>query len=226
MVRLMGRDAMPDVLIDPFNRGRILSETECRALLLEMYGGQVPFSPDLLKRARTREILRRLTNNLKWIYQQRRDYHMALRTQQLLLCIDPDRPEEIRDRGLIQFRLALIAESVADLERYLALAPRAPDAPQIEKRLLEMVARGDALAPILDALCGLVEELLSGSLVSILLVSADGKSLRHGAAPSLPRRYTEAIDTRTTSDCCSTSHRSPSASGRLSAFPRSKAAPC
>src|SRR5881396_777188 len=51
MVRLMGRDAMPDVLIDPFNRGRILTEAECRALLLEMYGGQVPFSPDLLKRA-------------------------------------------------------------------------------------------------------------------------------------------------------------------------------
>ncbi len=63
-----------------------------------------------------------------------------------------------------------------------------------EKQLLEMVARGDALAPILDALCVLVEELAGGPLVSILLVSADGKSLRHGAAPSLPRRYTEAID--------------------------------
>jgi PAS domain S-box-containing protein len=62
-----------------------------------------------------------------------------------------------------------------------------------EKRLFEMVARGDALAPILDALCRLVEELLGGALVSILLVSADSKSLRHGAAPSLPRRYTEAI---------------------------------
>ena len=138
MVRLVGRDAMPDVLIDPFNRGRILTEAECRALLLEMYGGQVPFSPDLLKRARTREILQRMINNLKWIYRQRRDYHMALRTQQLLLLIDPDRPEEIRDRGLIQFRLALFAESVADLERYLALAPQAPDGPQIEKRLLEL----------------------------------------------------------------------------------------
>ena len=138
MVRLIGGDAMPDVLIDPFNRGRILTEAECRSLLLEMYGGQVAFSPDLLKRARTREILQRMINNLKWIYQRRRDYHMALRTQQLLLLIDPDRPEEIRDRGLIQFRLALIAESVADLERYLALAPQAPDAPQIEKRLLEL----------------------------------------------------------------------------------------
>src|SRR5207249_5361128 len=32
------------------------------------------------------------------------------------------------------------------------------------------------------------------TLGSILLVSADGKSLRHGAAPSLPKRYIEAID--------------------------------
>ena len=63
-----------------------------------------------------------------------------------------------------------------------------------EKRLLEMVARGDALAGILDSLCRLAEELTGGALVSILLVSADGKSLRHGAAPSLPKRYTEAID--------------------------------
>ena len=63
-----------------------------------------------------------------------------------------------------------------------------------EKRLLEMVARGGALVPILDALCRLAEELSGGPLVSILLVSADGKSLNHGAAPNLPRRYTEAID--------------------------------
>src|SRR5207249_10770660 len=35
LVRLIGRDAMPDVLIDPFNRGRLPSGTGCRALLLE-----------------------------------------------------------------------------------------------------------------------------------------------------------------------------------------------
>src|SRR5438034_8312661 len=48
-----------------------------------------------------------------------------------------------------------------------------------EKRLLEMVARGDALAGILDSLCRLAEELTGGASASILLVSADGKRLRH-----------------------------------------------
>jgi PAS domain S-box-containing protein len=63
-----------------------------------------------------------------------------------------------------------------------------------EKRLLEMMARGDALVLILDALCRLVEEQASDVLCSILLVDPDGRHLRHGAAPSLPRSYTEAID--------------------------------
>jgi PAS domain S-box-containing protein len=63
-----------------------------------------------------------------------------------------------------------------------------------EKRLLEMTARGDPRAFILDALCRLVEELASGSLSSILLLDPNAKRLRHGAAPSLPIPYTEAID--------------------------------
>jgi PAS domain S-box-containing protein len=61
-----------------------------------------------------------------------------------------------------------------------------------EKRILEMVAKGDPLAPILDNLCRLVEEQASKVLTSILLV--DGNRLRHGGAPSLPKAYTDAID--------------------------------
>jgi len=63
-----------------------------------------------------------------------------------------------------------------------------------EKRLLEMIARGDSRAPVLDALCRLVEALVSGSLSSILLLDPNTNSLRHGSAPSLPTRYAEAID--------------------------------
>jgi signal transduction histidine kinase len=62
-----------------------------------------------------------------------------------------------------------------------------------EKHLLEMVARGDSLPRILDALCRLVEELASGALSSILLLE-EGNRLRHGAAPHLPQAYIDAID--------------------------------
>jgi PAS domain S-box-containing protein len=61
-----------------------------------------------------------------------------------------------------------------------------------EKHILEMVAKGDSLDQILEALCRLVEEQVSGTLASILLL--DGDLLRRGAAPSLPKAYIDAID--------------------------------
>lgn len=63
-----------------------------------------------------------------------------------------------------------------------------------EKRLLEMVARGESLPCILDALCRLVEEHSIGALSSILLLDRNDKVLRHGAAPHLPQAYLDAID--------------------------------
>src|ERR1700730_9595078 len=63
-----------------------------------------------------------------------------------------------------------------------------------EKRLLEMIATGESRTVILDALCRLVEELAGGSLSSILLLDPNASCLRHGAAPSLPAAYSEAID--------------------------------
>ncbi|MGH8092588.1 MAG: GAF domain-containing protein [Chthoniobacterales bacterium] len=63
-----------------------------------------------------------------------------------------------------------------------------------ENRVLEMLAKGDALAAILDRLCLLVEEQSCGVLASILLMDSNGRQLRHGGAPNLPNGYTEAID--------------------------------
>ena len=61
-----------------------------------------------------------------------------------------------------------------------------------EKRVLEMLARGDSLAEMLDSLCRFVEEQASGVLASILLL--EDNRLRHGGASSLPRAYMDAID--------------------------------
>jgi PAS domain S-box-containing protein len=51
-----------------------------------------------------------------------------------------------------------------------------------EKRLLEMVTRGDSLSQILDSLCRLVEEQAPDVVASILLLDSNGKQLRHGEA--------------------------------------------
>jgi hypothetical protein len=53
-----------------------------------------------------------------------------------------------------------------------------------EKRVLEMVAKGDSLPEILDSVCQLVEERASGVLASILLL--DGNRLRSKLVTRLP----------------------------------------
>lgn len=73
-------------------------------------------------------------------------------------------------------------------------AKRAETLLAAEKHLLEMIARGVSRALILDALCRLVEDRVNGSLSSILVLDSSTDSLRHGAAPSLPGKYTAAID--------------------------------
>ncbi|MGB9177807.1 MAG: PAS domain-containing protein, partial [Pyrinomonadaceae bacterium] len=62
-----------------------------------------------------------------------------------------------------------------------------------EKRLLEMVAGGNTLTSILDALCRLVEETASGCICGILLLDTSGTSVELARAPSLPPSYNEAI---------------------------------
>jgi hypothetical protein len=71
-----------------------------------------------------------------------------------------------------------------------------------EKRVLEMIAGGNALDSILDALCRVVEEISCGSLCSILILDAKGDRLWHGAGPSLPKSYLETFNGREIVDCC------------------------
>jgi signal transduction histidine kinase len=58
--------------------------------------------------------------------------------------------------------------------------------------VFEMIAVGKPLPDVLTALCRLIEQHASAMLCSILLL--DGDQLRHGAAPSLPPEYCDAID--------------------------------
>ena len=71
-----------------------------------------------------------------------------------------------------------------------------------EKRVLEMIAGGDSLPSILDALCRVAEEMCCGSWCSILLLDTEGDRLWHGAAPSLPSSYVAAFDGREIASCC------------------------
>ncbi|MEV5705699.1 GAF domain-containing protein [Actinoallomurus sp. NPDC052274] len=63
------------------------------------------------------------------------------------------------------------------------------------RALLEQIARQAPLTEVLDGMARCIEDLAPQDvLVSVLLTDPDGRHLRHGAAPSLPDFYNQAID--------------------------------
>jgi PAS domain S-box-containing protein len=61
-------------------------------------------------------------------------------------------------------------------------------------RVLEMIARSVPQPAVLEELARVLEAQVDGMSCSVLLLSEDGKHLIHGAAPSLPESYQNAID--------------------------------
>jgi signal transduction histidine kinase len=60
--------------------------------------------------------------------------------------------------------------------------------------VLRAIALGAPLPEVLERLVLTIEAAAAGMRASVLLLADDGAHLRHGAAPSLPDRYNEAID--------------------------------
>ena len=63
-----------------------------------------------------------------------------------------------------------------------------------QTRILEMVASDAPLPEILKNVVLLMEAQADGMVCSILLLSADGIHIRHGAAPGLPNEYVKAVN--------------------------------
>lgn len=63
-----------------------------------------------------------------------------------------------------------------------------------QKQILDRIAAGEPLSGVLDAICRLVERSNPQLLTSVLLLDEKGERLLHGAGPSLPADFNEAID--------------------------------
>ncbi len=141
MVKLLGVEG---VYIDPFASGAIISEYECQERLDAIYGGELELRPEFLQAVGKKQILARMLANLKMIYMQRGELEKALDIIEMILLVEPQNSLEIRDRGLLRGRLGAYAQSIADLELYLRLAPDAEDAGEMRenlKMLRQMLAR-------------------------------------------------------------------------------------
>lgn len=129
LVRYRG-DAL-NLLLDPFDGGKVRFEDQAQELLDQVYGGMVRVQEAFLKKATRRDMLIRLLANLKGVYVNVGDHARALAVTERLLVLQPTSRGDLRARGLLLARMGRRAEAVEQLQAYLELAPGAGDAERI-----------------------------------------------------------------------------------------------
>jgi regulator of sirC expression with transglutaminase-like and TPR domain len=116
-----------EMVLDPFGGGRLLSVEDLEEILYRNFGEEIEFSPEFLDELPEDKVLIRIIRNLKNSYAQSYAYEKALRCANMILAVEPDSPDEIRDKGIIQERLLNYEDALQYLNKYLEIAPEAPD---------------------------------------------------------------------------------------------------
>lgn len=116
-----------EMILDPFYDGILLDVDDLQEILDRNYGGQIEFKPEFLDEVNPEQILLRMSRNLKNSYIQSFVYEKALRCVNMILAIQPESPDDIRDKGILEDRLLHPEVALKYLNKYLEINPNAED---------------------------------------------------------------------------------------------------
>lgn len=133
---IVGYGASSDpTYVDVFDRGHILSEDDCLAICNVSPANRLDFRNQFLKPATKKSILFRMLLNLKQIYVNREAWELAYKTVDFMVLVRPREVTEIRDRGLLAYRLNRLQQAMFDINRYLFLEPDSLESSWLTKRV-------------------------------------------------------------------------------------------
>jgi regulator of sirC expression with transglutaminase-like and TPR domain len=127
------------IVIDAFDRGRILTREDCEERLTRL--GGPGFEPLFLAPVSDLAILRRMLNNLKMIYFGRRDWERLLRTAAQMLVVTPEDHDEHFTCGVALAGIGEVRDAIGELQRYLALRPETANRDEVLDLLSELRRR-------------------------------------------------------------------------------------
>ena len=116
-----------DMILDPFNRGRLLELENLQEILYQNYGESVEFEAEYLNQISDEKIIVRMLRNLKNSYTDSFAYEMANMCNRMILEILPESPDEIRDMGILEEKLKNYEDAIKCLNKYLEMEPNAED---------------------------------------------------------------------------------------------------
>lgn len=135
--------ALPnDFYVDPFSSGGMWSQADCERQI-GMFHPEA--RPDLVRWLMTPPsrgaILARILRNLKQTYLARDDTRRTLACVERLMLLNSGDPGELRDRGLLRFRVGSVYPALEDLDRYVRQNPAADDLARIRAFAQEILTR-------------------------------------------------------------------------------------
>ena len=129
-----------ELVIDPFDGGRVLGTSELQLLLDRLYSGGVRLREHHLRSFGRHEILSRELAQLKAAYLSRHDIPHAAATSERLLILDDRDPYELRDRAALAMQMHAYGVAIEALERFLTLSPSAEDAARVRHQIIYLRA--------------------------------------------------------------------------------------
>ena len=132
LVKHILEDDNGEIIIDPFNGGRIMDDYALKELLDQSYPRQnVPLTRAFVEKATPTQVLIRMLNNIKGSYYDAQDIDKAEIANEMIIALDQYNPDAIRDKGMILLKREKLTEALEMLNLYLELDPEAQDADAI-----------------------------------------------------------------------------------------------
>ncbi|MFI5370645.1 MAG: SirB1 family protein [Candidatus Eisenbacteria bacterium] len=136
LVRLTGEER--ELLLDTFHKGMSVDHADCAQMLEQITQGQIPFDESMLAPMTKHDMIARLLMNLKGAYLRVKQDEQALLAVERLLLLHPEDAEQVRDRGLLLYRLRRYQQALEELKAYLAARPDANDRETVEHHLVSL----------------------------------------------------------------------------------------
>jgi regulator of sirC expression with transglutaminase-like and TPR domain len=124
-------------LFDPFHQGRILEVDDCHELLQRAYGQAIELRPEFFQPVGARAILTRMLANLKSIWTKAENWTLALRATRMMLAVNPQDADALRDCALYALQLERWADAIDTLTQYFAIRPDDPNFKTLEGYLAQ-----------------------------------------------------------------------------------------
>ena len=132
MVKHVLDDEENEIIIDPFNEGRIMDDYSLKELLDHFYPKMnIALTRKLVDKASNHDVIIRMLNNLKTSFFECQDLYNAELVNEMILDINKDDQNGLRDKGMIFLYKKRYEQALEFFNLYLERFPEANDVDNI-----------------------------------------------------------------------------------------------